>query len=65
VMFGYFVQTQFFNDMTDIDLKKMLFEERMKAIEDDIVPFGFIDDGTDFNKELDQKPDWFIEFDEN
>lgn len=65
VMFGYFVQTQFFNDMTDIDLKKMLFEERMRAIEDDIVPFGFIDDGTDFNNELNQKPDWFVDFDEN
>ena len=47
VMLGYFVSTQMFADMTDIDLKKMLFDNRMKEIEDDIVPFGFIDDGTD------------------
>src|SRR6056300_796637 len=47
VMFGFFAQTQFFSDMTDIDLKKMLFEDRMKQIEDDIVPFGFIDDGEE------------------
>lgn len=65
VMFGYFVQTQFFSDMTDIDLKKMLFEEKMKSIEDDIVPFGFVDDGTQYNKELEEKPEWFIEFDQN
>ena len=64
VMFGYFVQTQFFNDMTNIDLKKMLFEDRMKAIEDDVVPFGFVDDGTDFIETI-EKPDWVIEFDEN
>lgn len=64
VMFGYFVQTQFFNDMTDIDLKKMLFEDRMKAIEDDVVPFGFVDDGTEFIETI-EKPDWVVEFDEN
>lgn len=47
VMFGYFVSTQFFADMTNIDLKQMMFEQKMKQIEDDIVPFGFIDDGMD------------------
>jgi len=46
VMFGYFVSTQFFADMTDINIKQMLFDERMKQIEDDIPPFGFIDDGS-------------------
>lgn len=46
VMFGYFVSTQFFADMTDINLKQMLFEERMRQIEEDVPPFGFIDDGT-------------------
>jgi len=46
VMFGYFVTTQMFADMTDINLKQMMFENRMQEIEDDIVPFGFIDDGS-------------------
>lgn len=62
VMFAYFVQTQFFADMTDIDLKKMLFAAKMKEIEDDIVPFGFIDDTSDYQESL-EKPDWFVEFD--
>jgi hypothetical protein len=48
VMFGYFVSTQFFADMTDINLKQMMFEEKMKEISDDIVPFGFIDDGSEW-----------------
>jgi hypothetical protein len=47
VMFGYFVSTQFFADMTDINLKDMMFKDRMKEINDDIVPFGAIDDGLD------------------
>ena len=47
VMFGYFVSTQFFADMSDINLKQVLFDQQMKQIEDDIVPFGYIDDGRD------------------
>ena len=46
VMFGYFASTQFFADMTDINMKQMLFDERMQQIADDVPPFGFIDDGT-------------------
>lgn len=47
VMFGYFCTSNMFADMTDINLKQMLFDEKMKAIEDDVVPFGFIDDAED------------------
>ncbi len=64
VMFGYFASTQYFGDMTDIDIKQMLFEKKMKEIEDDIVPFGFVDDGTAYNNEI-EKPAWVIEFDVN
>jgi|TARA_B000000557_G_scaffold235347_1_gene211021 hypothetical protein len=61
VMFGYFVSTQFFADMTDIDLKKMLFDQRMKEIEDDMVPFGFIDDGTEAIQAIENQEDpWKI-----
>ena len=64
VLFGYFVSTSFFGDMTDIDVKKMLFDQKMKEIEDDVVPFGFIDDASDYVPE-DEKPDWYIEYDIN
>lgn len=52
VLFGYFVSTQFFSDMTDIDLKRMMFEEKMVAIEQDVPPFGIIDDGSDFINQI-------------
>ena len=52
VMFGYFVTSQEFLNMTDINLKELMFKQRMKEIEDDIVPFGFIDDGTDAIEEI-------------
>jgi hypothetical protein len=58
VMFGYFVSTQFFSDMTDINMKQMLFDERMKQIEDDVVPFGFVDDGSDWAEQQDLNTGW-------
>jgi|TARA_R100000030_G_scaffold42622_2_gene32067 hypothetical protein len=45
VLFGYFAGTNYFSEMTDINLKEMLFEQRMKEIEADVLPFGFVDDG--------------------
>lgn len=45
VMFGYFSGTKFFANVTDINLRQMLYEQRIKEIEDDVVPFGILDDG--------------------
>ena len=47
VMFGYFCSSQYFMDMTDINLKQMMFAQKMKEIEDDVPPVGFIDDGLE------------------
>ena len=54
VLFGYFVSTQYFADMTDINLKEMLFKQKMQAIEDDLVPFGVIDDGTEYIEQIER-----------
>ena len=45
ILLGYFMSTQYFNDMTDINLKEIMFKQKMKEIEDDLPPFGYIDDG--------------------
>ena len=46
VMFGYFVSTKMFNQLTDIDLKTMIYEDEVKQIDNEVIPFGF-DDGLD------------------
>jgi len=62
VMFGYFASQQYFSDMTNIDLKQMLFDQRMKEIEDDMVPFGFVDDGSEWLAQEESKDHpWAIE----
>lgn len=45
VMFGWFTTTSFFNNMTDINIRQMLYDERIKQIENDLPPFGLVDDG--------------------
>lgn len=56
VLFGYFVSSQFFADMTDINLKEMMFARKMKEIDDDVPPVGFIDDGlNEVRQEEEQK----------
>ena len=61
VMFGYFVSTQYFSDMTDINLKEMLFKQKMQEIQDDMVPFGIIDDGSDYIEQIERKDDpWSV-----
>ena len=64
VMLGYFISTQYFTDMTDINLKEMMFKQKMKEIEDDLPPFGYIDDGLAAipNEEEREGRQWAIEY---
>ena len=57
VLFGYFVSTQYFSDMTDINLKQMMFQQKMQEIENDVVPFGFIDDGEEAMVKIENEDD--------
>jgi hypothetical protein len=58
VMFGFFVSTGFFADLTNINLKQMMFEAKMKEIEDDVPPFGHIDDGVDQAELEEEQAKW-------
>ena len=62
VLFGYFATSSYFGDMTNIDVKDMLFKQRMKEIEDDLVPFGFVDDGTSDIPQREEGSPWAVEY---
>ena len=47
VLFGWFAATPFFTEMTDIDVKSMLYADQARMIEDDMIPFGFVDTGIE------------------
>ena len=41
------LSTEMFRDLTDINIKQMLYDQKIAEIENDIPSFGFIDDGSD------------------
>jgi len=45
VMFAWFSSNESFRAITDIDIKERLYEERIRAMEEELLPFGVIDDG--------------------
>lgn len=47
VLFGYYTGTSDFQELSDINVKDLMFSQRMHEIENDMLPFGFIDDGRD------------------
>jgi len=49
VLFGWLSTQSYFKDLSDLDLRRGLYAERMKQLEDDMTPFGFIDNGLENN----------------
>jgi len=47
VLFSWLVQQRYFRELTDQNIREKMFAEQMRLIEDELVPFGFIEDGTD------------------
>ena len=45
VLFAWATNQTFFKDLTNTDFRQKLLEDREKLIFDDVLPFGFIDDG--------------------
>jgi len=43
VIFSWLVQQRYFKDLTDLDIRKKLADEQMRALEEDLLPFGIID----------------------
>ena len=45
VLFGWLVNQRYFKELTNVDVRGQMFTEQQNAIEADMAPFGFIDDG--------------------
>jgi hypothetical protein len=47
VIFGWLVQQRYFKELTNMDIRKKMWEEQMETLEQDMLPFGIIDDGLE------------------
>jgi len=45
VIYAWLVQMDYFKELTDQDVRKRLYEDQRDQIEQDMAPFGFMDDG--------------------
>ena len=60
VLFAWAVRQEYFKELTDHDIRSTLERENMKFAEDQLTPFGIIDNHVD-QLELEEQlrePDW-------
>ena len=62
VLFAWFTSTDIFQSISDIDMKNMLYKEQLQAIQDDMIPFGFIENAADDKPKFETDEDGTIWF---
>ena len=46
VLFSWATTNSYFKELQDINIRHVIYENKIKMIEDQLTPFGFYDDGT-------------------
>ena len=64
VIYAWLVQMDYFKELTDQDVRKRLYEEQKNQIEQDMAPFGFLNDGLDDDSFVDSEGDTWFKADE-
>tara|TARA_R110002167_G_scaffold83648_1_gene227058 strand:- start:769 stop:2388 length:1620 start_codon:yes stop_codon:yes gene_type:complete len=62
VLFSWFATSDIFNSLTDINLKDLIYNQKLAEMRDDMLPFGFVDDGLgveDNVSEVDAEGDYW------
>ena len=65
VMFAWLAKQPYFKELTDMDIRKRLSDEKIKEMESDLMPAGFIDDGQSEDGNSIAKGSSFGEFDDS
>jgi hypothetical protein len=50
VLFSWLTTNPYFKDLTNVNLRKELYEQKIKMIEEEVTPFGFINTGEEEEK---------------
>jgi hypothetical protein len=62
VLFGWFATTPMFTEMLDSNMRSFIYAQQAKQIEDEVLPFGFIEDGREETTIVDEDGQlWNIE----
>lgn len=47
ILFGWLTTNQYFRELTDVNVRERLYKQQMMQIEDELTPFGFVNDGSE------------------
>jgi hypothetical protein len=62
VLFGWFASTPMFSEMLDSNMRSFIYAQQAKEIEDEVLPFGIINDGREEKTLVDEDGQlWNIE----
>jgi hypothetical protein len=63
VLFGWFSATPMFTEMLDSNMRQFIYAQQAKQIEDEVLPFGFIEDGREEKQIVDSEGQvWEFDF---
>ena len=66
VIYAWMVAQDYFKELTDQDVRKRLYDEQKNQIEQDMAPFGFLDDGLGEDNFVDGDGDrWYTKNNQN
>jgi hypothetical protein len=52
VLFSWLTSTSYFKDLNNVNLRQIMYEKKIKAMEEELTPFGFYDNGDTREKPL-------------
>ena len=55
VLFCWLSTQNYFKDLANMDIRKQVFDDKIRQLEDDLTPFGFIETGIDPDLEIDEE----------
>ena len=58
VLFSWLSTNPYFREITDKDLRKIMYEKKIKQIEEEMLPVGFVDDGQQEELVLESNDLW-------
>ena len=67
VMFGWVTTSPYFKDLTNVDIRKQMYEGQDREVEEELTPFAIIDDGLfdDTKVTIDDKGDLWLSVSED
>jgi len=65
VLFGWLTTNPYFRELTDVNLRELMYKKRIQEIEEEMLPIGFINDGQQEEVVVDSDGDVWRNYDTN